>query len=137
MSEAGCPEHSLCLLMPQPLSEVEEPRGDGQERLRASGELRSRGEGFPALPHRYPAAWLGEAGVGQCPALRASHHLVPACVSAALGADRGAAPGWFHMARVRAIEVIPVCISRDPGGQDQINEAPILALWGTSDGLRF
>lgn len=48
------------------------------------------------------AAWLGEAGVGQCPALRASHRLVPARVSAALSADRGAAPGWFHVARGRS-----------------------------------
>lgn len=58
-----------------------------------SGELGPRASRFLAVPQPgASAAWLGEAGVGQRPALRASHRLVPACVSAALGAGRGGHP---------------------------------------------
>lgn len=56
---------------------------------RARGPLRGIKIPCERVPDRAPpvtsAAWLGEAGVGQCPALRASHRLVPARVSAALG----------------------------------------------------
>lgn len=84
-----------------------------------SGELGPRASRFLAVPQPgVSAAWLGEAGVGQRPALRASHRLVPACVSAALGA------GWGGTRLVPLgrwsgeLEVIPVCISPDPRGQE-------------------
>lgn len=91
--------------------------GDGQE---ARGPLRGIKIPCERVPDRAPpvtsAAWLGEAGVGQCPALRASHRLVPARVSAALGWGGGARlvplGGWSG-----ALGGNSCCISRDPRGQ--------------------
>lgn len=84
-----------------------------------SGELGPRASRFLAVPQPgASAAWLGEAGVGQRPALRASHRLVPACVSAALGAGRGGTR-LVPLGRWSGeLEVIPVCISPDPRGQE-------------------
>ena len=91
VSEAGCPEHSLRPRVPQP---VGIRGGHVVMGRRARGPLRGIKIPCERVPGRAPpvtsAAWLGEAGVGQCPALRASHRLVPAHVSAALGWEGGA-----------------------------------------------